>query len=406
MNYPITRASLNLTRNCNLACSYCFTYGCRVGRMSEEIAYKAVDFLFKNADKVNPVEISFWGGEPLLEWSLLQKIVLYAKEKSVQVVVPVTFGGTTNGTLLTEEKFDFLDEHKIFFLVSLDGTQETHDFYRRFKDGQGSHATIMKNMEKVLERWPFYRPRLGLTADSIHNLYNDVKYLIDFGFNSIIFSPVYETKWTDEKWKIFEEQGYKIVDLLKTYRDNGHIIEIEHFKSYQAADNSKYPCGGGRNYVGIDIDGAIAPCHRFFKFDDKRAWQDKEICIGHIDHGITRSEFRQSFIDFSHNQCNGCARLKDTPCNSGCYAVNFDFTGDIKIPHIGLCKYVEVQKKISMYYKEKIGDKAISQDKNCICNFEHYTGPVIDNPPTISLETIALLISDLNNRVSALERRG
>ena len=396
--YNLTRASFNLTRSCNLACSYpCFTNGCIVGDMSWEIAKKSVDFLFKNADNKNSVEIGFWGGEPLLKWELLKKIVLYAKDVSQKTAIPVNFGGTTNGTLLTPEKFDFLDEHKIFFLVSIDGTQDSHDFYRKFVNGQGSHAIIMNNMTEVLKKWPFYRPRMSLSANNVHRFYDDVKYLVDFGFKYIIFSPVYESGWTDEKWNIFEEQGYKVIDFIV-----GKGIEIEHFKSYMGTDNSKWPCGAGRNYIGIDIDGAMYPCHRFCKFDSILPWQENKVCIGHIDHGITNPNFMENFINFDP-QCGACVFVESTPCHGGCFAINYEFTGDITIPYIGLCKYVEKQKRISEYYSSKIEHLPARNKGDCICNFEHYTGPIVEQPHTISLETIALLLSDLNNRVSRLE---
>jgi radical SAM protein with 4Fe4S-binding SPASM domain len=288
--------------------------------MPQDVAFKAIDFLFDNAKNLKGqdrmVEISFWGGEPLLKWSLLQDIARYAQEKSAQLAVPVTFGGTTNGLLLTPEKFDFLDEIHCKFLVSFDGTPETHNYYRKTKQGFGSHKIVAKNLEKVLKRWSDYRPRMGPFAERIDHFFEDVKYLFDFGFNYILFSPVYESGWTEEKWKIFEEQCVMVIDYMAELRAKGRPVVIEHFKSYTGRDNSQWPCGAGRFYVGIDIDGAIYPCHRFNKFNDNRPWQEKEVCIGHINCGITRPEFRDKFIHFNP-QCNSCERLNDTPCIVG-----------------------------------------------------------------------------------------
>lgn len=367
--YLITRASLNLTRACNLACSYpCFTYGCTKGSMPFETARKIVDFLANQAAESGEksIEISFWGGEPLIEWNLLKQIVLYTKA-AIHPAISVSFGGTVNGTLLTTEKLDFLNEHNILFMVSIDGTQETHDFYRKSPQGFGSHKIIMRNMEKVLEKWPNYRVRMGPTADNIHRFYEDVKYLFDFGFNYIMFSPVYEGNWTEERWNIWEDQCYKVIDYMAELRKQGRMVEIEHFKSYISIDDSHWPCGASRNYVGFDIDGAIYPCHRFNKFNDNRPWQEKEVCIGHIDYGITRPEFRQKFIEFHPTNCGNCAYFNNTPCHGGCYAINYDFTGDINTAPDVLCRYVKLQKKVSEYYKEKIGINPINNGKNCIC---------------------------------------
>lgn len=413
--FPITRASFNLTRNCNLRCTYpCFTNGCKVGDMPLDVAKKCVDFLFKNAVEANEkeVEISFWGGEPLLRWFLLQEIVLYAEGKSAQTAVRVSFGGTTNGVLLTPEKFDFLDKHKIFFMVSFDGTKETHDYHRKTKEGFGSHKIIERNLKEILKRWPIYRIRMSPFSERIEYFFEDCKSIFDLGCNYLIFSPVYESNFTEGKWLIWEEQCKKVVDYMKELQDQGRKVEIEYFKSYTGKDNSKFPCGASRFYCGFDIDGAIYPCHRFNKYDDDRPWQEKEVCIGHVDVGITNPEFRQTFIDFKP-QCGSCSRLDDTVCHGGCYAINFEFTGSIDIPYIGLCRYTEMQKRVSSYYKEKImgNEKEVScmpyqgEGMSCDCYNSNYTGPTEDEKPKVTMEMLATLITDLNKRLMRIEEK-
>jgi len=355
MEHPITSCSLNLTRACNLNCSYCFTNGCTQGSLSLATGRQAVDFLCSQAVKYKQpkINISYWGGEPLLEWELMKELTLYAESAAKENAITVTFGGTTNGTLLTPDKLDFLEEHKVLFMVSLDGTAKTHNRYR------GQHALIVENVKHALKRWPFLRVRTSPFPERIDHFFEDIKYLIDLGIQSIMFSPVYEGGWTEDHWNTWEQECYKVVDLMASIRKGGGKIEIEHFRSYCRKDNSKWPCGAGRFYVGIDIDGSIYPCHRFNKFNDTRDWRDKEACIGHIAHGITRPEFRDKFIDFKP-QCGTCGRLDDTPCHGGCYAINYDFTGDITQPHIGICRYVEMQKKVSTYYHKKAALKQIT----------------------------------------------
>jgi uncharacterized protein len=375
--HPITAASFNLTQKCNLRCSYCFTYGQSAKRMSFDIGKKCIDFLLRDAreadisqmpNKRRQVDIGFWGGEPFLEWALMKNLILYAENQKEKDIM-VSFGGTTNGVLLTPDKFSFLKDHNCLFMVSLDGTQETHDKYRKITNGSGSHATIMKNMEQVMKEWPFYKIRMSPYADGIHRFYEDVKYLVEHGILNIMFSPVYESGFTEEHWKVWEYNCYKVVDLIADYRKKGVKVEIEHFKSYMGRDRSEWPCGAGRFYVGFDVDGAIYPCHRFNKFTDKRDWREKEVCIGHVDHGITNFELRNKFIDWHPVGCDGCEFFNSTPCHGGCYAVNFDLTGDLQKPHQDLCRYVKMQKAVSEYYKEKIGMEQGGQarQRSCIC---------------------------------------
>lgn len=379
MKFPITRGTLNLTQACNLACSYCFTGGKSSKKMTFNLAKKIVDLFLFNAKKGNrkEIEVAFWGGEPLLEWDLIKDIIHYGE--SVKNGITVRFGGTTNGTLLTEEKLKFFDDHGgIAFMISLDGTQESHDRFRTFHNGSGSHAMIMRNLEKALKYHSGYRVRMSPYAEGIHRFYDDVAYLISHGVRELMFSPVYESGWTEERWRTWEEQCHAVVDLIAEKKEKGSDIGISHFRSYTGPDHSHWPCGAGRDYVGFDQDGAIYPCHRFSKFSDTRDWHLKPMVIGHIDYGITDSNLRSQFINFlpaSGCQWKGC--YESTPCHGGCYAVNYDLTGDIHTAPPEVCRYVEMQQKVSKYYAQKIPSFAKSGvGKPCTCYFEFYCGPV------------------------------
>lgn len=355
MRYPITAASFNLTQGCNLICSYCFSGKKSSKRMTFKVAKESVDFLFRNASFTRgdsrKVSIDFWGGEPLLEWKLLKKITLYAKSVSKRTAIPVYFGGTTNGTLLTEDKFPFLKKHDIKFLISLDGTAESHNRYRVFHSGKGSHAIVVKNVKKVLKEWPDYHVRMSPYSESVKRFYADIKFLVDLGFRTLMFSPVYEANWKEKDWCKWEDESYRVVDFLSEKKRQGIDISIRHFEDYCASDDSVYPCGAGRHYVGIDVDGAIYPCHRFCKFDDERDWREKEVCIGHVKHGITRHKFRAQFVNFKG--CDICEFSQTTPCHGGCYAANYDLGKDIAKPWSGICRYVKMQTKVSRYMMGK-----------------------------------------------------
>ena len=289
-----------------------------------------------------------------MEWELLQKIVLYAEGVRPEGLA-LSFGGTTNGTLLTTEKFDFLDKHRIFFLLSLDGTAETHDKHRKRCDGTGSQAVIVENLKAVLRKWPFYRVRMSPYPERIDHFYEDCEYLIKLGVDYLYYSPVYEHDWKREHWDTWKDQCFKVVDLLGSLQRQGRTVRVEHFSSYiNGSDGQQWPCGAGRQYVGIDTDGSIWPCHRFVKFEDERPWQEKEMCFGHIDHGITKPEVRDRFINFEAKSCAGKECLKNSPCHGGCYAANHDLEGDIEKACKKICEYVEMQREVSRYYKHTV----------------------------------------------------
>lgn len=365
----ITAATLNLTRKCNLNCSYCFSYrtgGDLHSDMSFEVAKKCVDFLFDQAEKeiqcfgniAQPVEVSFWGGEPLIMWDLLKEITLYAVKLSKERNIPVVFGGTTNGTLLTEDKFDFLDEYRIFFMITLDGTEETHNRHR-----SGWKETV-KNAEKVLKRWPFYRVRCSPYPEAISRFYDDIKFLVDLGFNDIMYSPVYEFEWTSEHWDMFYEQQKRVVDeIIIPLFKKGRRVRIEHLCTYsQRIPNVwKYPCGAGKKYVGFDVDGSFYPCHRFIKFNDVREWHEKEYVLGHVDHGLVNTAFRKKFIKvIEWDECKSCEYFDHTPCYGGCYAVTWDFKHSLDDgPYSPICENVKMLVRSSDYLVDRLREEKL-----------------------------------------------
>ncbi len=361
MILPINAATINLTQNCNLNCSYCFNGNKTAKEMPYETAVKCIDFMFKEAldaninnlpGKQKQIEVQFWGGEPLLKWDMIKDLVLYA-ENSKYKDIRVNFSGTTNGTLLTPEKFDFMDEHQMYFMVSLDGTPETHNYNRKYADGRGSQEVIMENMKPILKRWPNIQVRMSAFPERIDHFFEDIQYLVASGIINIVWSPVYEAAWSDDNWIIWEDQLYKTVNFLIALAKQGKQLNLANFIREEVGC---HPCGAGRQYVGFDVDGSIYICHRFSKFTDDRPWQEKENCIGHVDIGITRPEVRKS--------------LQNEPQKQGCPAVNFDICKNMKEIPINVRFYDMMMKKLRNYNANQLNSASPQQVMNYVRSLE------------------------------------
>lgn len=154
---------LVVTDACNLRCKYCLLGGTYEGfkplrskHMSWEIARRAVDhFLALNnsptfqAMNDRKINISFFGGEPLLRGDLIRKVVEYSKALEKRDSYWIDYALTTNLTYLPRDLATYLIDRDIGLQVSIDGPAEIHDRYRADARGCGSFSAMRGNLEKL-----------------------------------------------------------------------------------------------------------------------------------------------------------------------------------------------------------------------------------------------------------------
>jgi uncharacterized protein len=111
---------------------------------------------FSNTKQINPQiqpNITFYGGEPLLNTDLIKHVVNFVKQVYYK---KTNFFITTNGTLLTEKIIDFLYENEFNITVSLDGPKSEHDRLRVFWNASGSFDLIWENLQRIRRKYPDY----------------------------------------------------------------------------------------------------------------------------------------------------------------------------------------------------------------------------------------------------------
>ncbi len=155
--------TLIVSHRCNLCCQYCIyseeythtrTHESR--DMSLQTAKEVLRLYFDRFSKVknhNPratPTIGFYGGEPLLNFALIEKITKLASEYWDS---PINFHLTTNGTLLSKEIIDFLEKHGFFLSVSLDGPRDEHNKNRIYPSGKGSFDDIVQNLAMLSKEY-------------------------------------------------------------------------------------------------------------------------------------------------------------------------------------------------------------------------------------------------------------
>ncbi len=163
--------TLGVTEDCNLRCKYCFyssayenTRNRTNNMMSEEIALKSLDYYFERMMEIRKkhpgkiAAITFYGGEPLMNFELIKKSVQHIKDNypyRYELYI------TTNGLLLSGKRAEFLHDNNFNIAISLDGNKENHDRNRVTESGGGSFDVIYRNIKAFQEKYPNY-PKLKL----------------------------------------------------------------------------------------------------------------------------------------------------------------------------------------------------------------------------------------------------
>lgn len=172
---------LEVTEECNLRCKYCFNTIGNTSRvhskqkLSLENAQKGIDLYFniytecfkkipkhkqKQYLKIAPPNISWWGGEPLLNFDLIcetQKYFLSLPWSDYGISDRfIVYSIATNLTYLPKNIISFLVENNVYLFVSLDGGLKEHNLYRIKENGKGSFEDVKKNLDSLLFNYPNY----------------------------------------------------------------------------------------------------------------------------------------------------------------------------------------------------------------------------------------------------------
>ena len=145
--------NIDLAHDCNLACNYCYLkeilQHSEPEYMDEDIAKKGIDLLLREARGVPRCYVSFYGGEPLLHFQLLKRIVDYGYERAAAKGKEVVFDLTTNGLLLQDDIIQELVSRKVFIAVSIDGPSEVHDALRVENNQSGTYSDVVDRIQKL-----------------------------------------------------------------------------------------------------------------------------------------------------------------------------------------------------------------------------------------------------------------
>lgn len=344
----ITSAMLTVTHRCNLRCRYCFV---RQGPqdMTLDTAIAAAEFLIRNAKSSNSIpEINFFGGEPLLMFDeIIKPLVEWAHNARGE---KFKFSITTNGTLLTDSRIQFMRKHGFGVLFSMDGIKPMQDYNRPDAAGNGTFARLKEVVPKIILAWPNTTFRMTALPETCRYVYDSVLWAVAQGFKGFFVVPDVFREWPQEsrealkrevgkyaayyfKSKAKNEKPILFSSFEQALLDIGLIRAANEAGEFRASPKCKSSgkCGlGASRFAAIHPDGSLYACQEMTSNDGA----ESAFYIGNIFDGVDDDRRRALMAEYDSapargDSCETCPYNRI--CDGGCVANNYLITGKLNL---------------------------------------------------------------------------
>lgn len=271
--YGLNSLWLNVVHTCNMKCKYCFvdngSYGDKSGYMDQDIAIQAVEKWLNNLDtKQKTFNVIFFGGEPLLNWELIEYIVKTIDSVMKKKQMHCRYYLTTNATIFNKKISDLIELHDFVFSISIDGLDWIHNYNRPLANGHDSYELVRKNVKALLNVDPKAIANMVVRREDIPFIVDSVEELWKMGFMEVkvVLSMECQIDLSFDDLIEYKEQMEQLA--YATYKnilkEDNHVVEnfIEIFSSISSRNN----CGGCALYndrvMVVSPDGNEFKCYK------------------------------------------------------------------------------------------------------------------------------------------------
>lgn len=272
----ISTAYFFLTKNCNLACRYCFerqseTKNSSEGVMSFDVFNRGLDFFQRliNLDKDRFNErktIIFYGGEPFHNKKLLFSAITEIQNRIKKGDLPVQSKMlvVTNGTLMNDEDIQFIKKNGVTVTFSLDGDRQA-SANRVYPDGETlAWDKATETFKKCVEAGIDLNIACTLSPETIARQKEVLDYFISIGATNIGFNVILDNDIIQLNTDYDDKAADFVTTAYRTLSDN-NITENRTRRRLDVFKH-KHPClfdcnaAGGRQ-IAIAPNGDIGICH-------------------------------------------------------------------------------------------------------------------------------------------------
>lgn len=268
-----------LTEQCNLACKYCFLGNNNpikrekfmFERMSKETANKALLFFIRQLEMSennfleNQPSIIFYGGEPLINFDVLEYIVNRINELKIvhECIQNLELSIITNGVLLDSNKLLKLKELGVMIAISIDGCSENSNSMRVDRYGNLSFKHVLQTLDIARQLSIDISLSITLTEETIKNKYDVINLIKKYDIKNLGFNILMSDDSFSPSDEYNEKAAQFIIDTFLEFRQLGVYEDriMRKLKSFSESRIYFSDCAAtSGSQIVVAPDGAIGIC--------------------------------------------------------------------------------------------------------------------------------------------------
>lgn len=332
------------TLRCNQKCIYCYASskpeGAKEYDMGKGTAKKVLDFIFQCPS--TEIAIEFQGGEPLLNFPVVKYIIENGSRMGKKTGKRVSFRLVSNLTKMDRQKLAYLVKRGVEINTSLDGPERIHDQNRKYDNGKGTYADVVKWLDFFNKKKIQYSCMPTITRHSLPHWKEIIDEYVRLGLGRFwvrkqniggFAASTWKTAgYTPEEflgfWKkcleyIFElnRKGIRIEEGNITLI-LGNILRSKQFNSFLCMAS---PCGCAWGQASYNYKGEVYSCDEARSFDVFRIGNTKESSYKEV----YSSSRALDTVALTTGESFNCAACAYHPFCGPCIVDNYGESGNI-----------------------------------------------------------------------------
>lgn len=336
LNRNINTIFIMLGNECNLNCKYCLQHPLVEHPISHEInpdIYDFIEAICNGLNDGNTLTLQFFGGEPLLFWDNIKKVVIEIQKRKL----PVEYSLMTNGKLITQEMVDFFNKYEFWICVSWDGfnVKQTRGF-DAFAPGSKQRKLLLQinhlGVSAVLSSYA-YPVDICDAFQMIENAYFPIhNHHLYMNVDEIMDTGGIPQDLTNFDYDRLHKEVALLADEYLEERKNGDVPADKYARNVYIHDrynrlrwfytNKEKPgeytnmtccCGNGYTTYNLGLDGTLYPCHN----TSEKAGSIYDSYMDYLNN-IIKTDTTKERIDV----CKGCPVVAF--CRGGCKMIPKD----------------------------------------------------------------------------------